>query len=286
MKLQPLNPHLERPDVLREKYRYGIWFGLSMGLGFAFFTWGVDSYTLSTHHGLLPWLKFLIGAVICTAVGVVAGWLAALSNKPLFALPIWLVAGSAFAWLTINLPLTILSKAVALLESQAGGLLDYAYYDGFGRSILVAYAWVGIFAGVAGILQIPMSDSAVFSTSIFGKLGPILLSVVLMAIAGSIVDNGLVNKPLRDSTVALDNTLQFIVKNRGREVDPAEARQRHTGAFRAIDVSVTPEYRLIVREYDSLFVEVHILVKFEMDWVDCQVISNQPIQCEVVEAVR
>lgn len=283
MKLQPLNPHLERPDVLREKHRYGIWFGLSLGLGFAFFTWGVDSYTLSLHHGLLPWLKFALGAVICMAVGAIAGWLAALSNKPLFALLIWLVAGSAFAWLTINLPLMILPKAVSVLEPQAGKFIDYTYYDGFGRSVLVAYAWVGIFAAVAGILQIPMSDSAVFSTSIFGKLGPILLSVVLMAIAGSIVDNGLVNKPLRDPIVALDNTLQFILENRGREVDPAEARRRHTGAFRAIDASVTPGYRLIVREYDSLFVEVHVLVKFERDWVDCQVISEQPIQCEVLE---
>lgn len=286
MKLQPLNPHLERPDVLREKHRYGIWFGLSLGLGFAFFTWGVDSYILSIHNGLLPWLKFVIGAVICMAVGAAAGWLAALSNKPLFALLIWLVAGSAFAWLTVNLPLTLLPKAVSVLDPQAGKLLDYAYYDGFGRSILVAYAWVGIFAAVAGILQIPMSDSAVFSTSIFGKLGPILLAVVLMAIAGSIVDNGLVNKPMRDSIVALDNTLQFIVENRGRNVDPAEARRRHTGAFRAIDDSVTLEYRLIVREYDNLFVEVHILVKFERDWVDCQVIANQPIQCKVLEAVR
>jgi hypothetical protein len=66
-------------------------------------------------------------------------------------------------------------------------------------------------------------------------------------------------------------------------VDPAEVRRMHTGAFRAIDASVTSQYRLIVREYESLFVEVHVLVKFERDWVDCQVIANQTIQCKVVE---
>lgn len=286
MKLQPLNPHLERPDVLRGKHRYGIWFGLFLGLGFAFFTWGIDSYILGTHHGLLPWLKFVIGAVACMAVGALAGWLAALSNKPLFAMLIWLVAASVFAWLIVNLPLLILPKALLLLEPQTGGLLDYPYFDNFGRRVGVAYTWLGVFVAVAGILQIPMSDSAVFSTSIFGKLGPILLSLVLTAIAGSIVDNGLINQPLRDSTVAVDNTLQFIVENRGREMDPAEARRMHAGAFRAIDASVTPEYRLIVSRYDSQFVEVHVLVKFERDWADCQVVFNQPIQCEVVEAVR
>lgn len=286
MKLQPLNPHLERPDVLRDKYRYGIWFGLFLGLGFAFFTWGIDSYVLSVHHGLLPWLKFGIGAAVCMAVGGVAGWLAALSGRPLFALLIWLVAASAFAWLTINLPLLILPKAISLLEPQAGGLLDYQYFDDFGQRVGVAYIWLGIFVGVAGILQIPMSDSAVFSTSVFGKSGPILLCLVLMVIAGSIVDNGLTNKFLRDPTVALDNTLQFILENRGREADPAEARRMHAAAFRTIEESVTPDYRLIVRRYDSEFVEMHILVKFERDWADCQVVFNQPILCEVVETAQ
>ena len=284
MKLQPLNPHLERPDVLRDKHRYGIWFGLFLGLGFAFFTWGIDSYILGAHNGLLPWLKFVIGAVACMAVGAVAGWLAALSNRPLFALLIWLVAASAFAWLIVNLPLMILPKALSLLEPQTGGLLDYPYFDNFGRRVGVAYTWLGIFVAIAGILQIPMSDSAVFSTSIFGKSVPIFVSLVLMAIAGSIVDNGLINKNLRDTIVALDNTLQFIVENRGREVDSAEARRMHTGAFRAIDASVTPDYRLIVSGYDNEFLEVHVLVRFERDWADCQVISNQPIQCKVIKA--
>lgn len=283
MKLQPLNPHLERPDVLRDKHRYGIWFGLFLGLGFAIFTWGIDSYILSVHHGLLPWLKFVIGAAACMAVGAAAGWLAALSNKPLFALLIWLVAASAFAWLIVNLPLMILPKALSLLEPQTGGLLDYPYFDNFWHRVGVAYTWLGIFVAVAGILQIPMSDSAVFSTSVFGKMGPIFVSLTLMAIAGSIVDNGLINKNLRDSTLALDHTLQFIVENRGREADPAEARQKHAGAFRGIEDSVTPDYRLIVSGYDSEFVEIHVLVKFERKWADCQVVFNQPIQCKVIE---
>lgn len=283
MKLQPLNPHLERPDVLREKHRYGIWFGLFLGLGFAFFTWGIDSYLLSTHHGLLPWLKFLLGAVICMAVGAAAGWLAALSNKPLFALLIWLVAGSAFAWLTVNLPLVILPKAMSIVEPQTGGLLHYTYYEDFERRVLVAYAWVGIFIAIAGLLQVPLSDSAVFSTSIFGKLGPILVSLALMAIAGTIVDNGLINEPLRSATLALDRTAQFVVENRGREADKAEARRMHSGAFRVVDDSVTQGYRLVVSGYDSLLGEINVLVRFETDWVECQVIYNQPISCEVVK---
>ena len=283
MKLQPLLQHLERPDVLQQKYRYGIWFGLFLGLGFAIFTWGIDSYTLSIHHGLHPWLKFAIGAVICMAVGGLTGWLSAKSNKPLYSALLWLAAGSVFAWLTVNLPLAILPKAMSIVEPQTSGLLHYTYYDDFGRRVLVAYIWVGIFIAIAGLLQIPLSDSAVFSTSFFGKLGPILISLILMAIAGTIVDNGLINEPLRASTVAIDNTIDFILDNRGKEVDQAESRKMHTGAFRAIDDLVTADHRVIVSGYDSLLGELNILVRFERDWVECKVIYNQPILCDVLE---
>ena len=283
MKLQPLNPNLERPDVLREKHRYGIWFGLFLGPGFSIFTWGIDSYVLSIHHGLQPWLKFILGAVICMVVGGIAGWLSARANKSLYSVLIWLVGSSVFAWLTVNLPLMILPKVLSIVEPQTSGLLHYTYYDDFGRRVLVAYLWLGIFITMAGLLQIPLSDSAVFSTSFFGKLGPIFVSMVLMAIAGSIMDNGLINQPLRDSIVAIDNTIQFITDNRGKEVDKEQARRMHTGAFRAIDDSVTMERKSIVSGYDALLGEINILVKFERDWVECQVFYNQPISCKVLE---
>lgn len=284
MKLQPLNLRFERPDILRAKYQYGAWYGLSLGLGFAFFTWGVDSYILSAHHGLFPWLKFAIGAAACMVTGAAAGWLAARLNKPLLALPVWLASAFVFSWLSVNLPLTILPKAMSLLEPRLGGLLNYTDYDDLGGRVLLAYAWMGIFMAVAGILQLPMSEPAVFSTSIFGKLAPIFACLVLMALAGYLVDDGVVNKSMREPTVSLDGTIQFIVDHRGREMDPAEARQRHVGAFRAIDASVTPDYRLILNEYDRIFMDVHVLVKFERDWVDCQVIATQPLQCEIVGA--
>lgn len=283
MKLPPLNLNLKRLDVLQAKHRYGFWFGLFLGLGFAIFTWGIDSYILSNHHVLLPWLKFIIGAVICMIIGGLTGWLSAKANRPMYSVLLWLAASSLFAWLTVNLPLVILPKAMSILEPQTSGLLHYVYYDDFGRRVLVAYTWLGIFISIAGLLQLPLSDSAVFSTSFFGKLGPILVTTILMAIAGTIVDNGLINEPLRTPIVSIDNTIQFITDNRGKEVDKTEARRMHTGAFRSIDDSVTGEYKLIVSGYDNLLGEINILVKFERDWVECGVFYNQPISCEVLE---
>ena len=285
MKLQNMNLVAERPDVLRVKHRYGIWFGLFLGLGFSIFSWGIDAYTLGHYHGMQPWLKFCIGAVICMIVGGVTGWLSARANKPLVAVLFWLLAGSIFAWLTVNLPLVIAPKVLSIIEPQTGGLLHYEYYDEFGSRIGVAYVWIAIFFTMTGLLQIPLSDSAVYTTGFLGKLGPIFFVFLLMSITGTVADNSLINEPLRASTVAIDNTIQFIVDHRGQETDKTEARRMHTGAFRAIDETVTEQRVLIVSGYDALLGEVNVLIRFERDWVECQVFYNQPISCKVIEVL-
>lgn len=59
----------KRADVLRLKRRLGMAYGLSLGLAFAVSSWGVDGYLLSQAHALYPWLKLIIGAVICVTIG-------------------------------------------------------------------------------------------------------------------------------------------------------------------------------------------------------------------------
>jgi len=279
-----LNP--ERPDVLRSKRNYGMWYGIIVGLSFAIFTWGVDGFILNNYHGLQPWIKFAIGAFLCMVIGGVTGWLSAKLGKAMYSVLLWLVATSIYAWLIVNLPLVILPKVLVLLEPQISGLLNYAYFDNFGSRVGVAYTWIAIFILLAGLLQIPLSDSAVFSSSLFGKIAPFFVVTALMATAGSIVDNGLINEPLRGSTVAIDNTIQYILDNQGKEIDKAEARRMHTGAFRAITDSVTQQRKLIVSGYDEELGEINILVIFERDLVDCQVFYNQPITCKIIEPTK
>lgn len=274
----------DKSHVIRIKRMYGILYGVIVGLAFAFFCWGIDSNLLSQHHGIQPWVKFGIGAALCIIVGGITGWLAAKLDKSLYSLFLWLIAGSIFAWLTVNLPLVFFPKAVTMLEPQLSGLLNYTYFDDFNTRVVVAYTWIAIFISITGLLQIPLSGSAVFSTSFFGKISPLVITVILMSINGSIVDAGLVNEPLRNSTIALDNTIQFVIDNQGKEVDKAESRRMHAGAFRAVGESVTEQRDLIVSGYDGELGQVHVLVRFERDLVECQVFYIQPISCKVIEA--
>ena len=274
-----------RPEVLRAKHMFGLWFGMALGLSFTIFAWGIDSFLLDRMNGLYPWLKFLGAVIPCMLIGGLAGWLSARLDKPLFAIFFWGAAASVFAWLTVSLPLQITPRILSLAEPGIQDLLHYTYYEEFSARFGVAYIWIAIFVCLAGLLQIPLSDSAVFSVSFFGKLSPILVTLVLMAICGTIVD-GLNNELLRSPVDAVNTTLQFFLDNRGQEIDPAVSRRMRLSALRGLEDLVTPEFKLIVSGYDPFLEQVQVLARFDQAWLECDLVVNQLIKCEQVGTSR
>jgi hypothetical protein len=281
MKPFPVEILSARPDVLRAKHTYGLWFGLGLGLTFSIFAWGFDAYALSRMNGLYPWLKLIGGAIPCMIVGGFTGWLSARLDKPILAMLLWAVAASVFAWLTVSLPLQITPRILSLADPGIRDLLHYTYYEAFSSRFGVAYVWLAIFVSIAGLLQIPLSDSAVFSTSIFGKLAPMVVTLVLMAICGTIVDT-LNNELLRSPIDAVNTTVQFLLDHDGQEIDPLESRRMHLGALRSVEHLVTPERKFIISGYDQFLEQVQVLARFEKAWVECDLIVNQLLSCEQV----
>jgi hypothetical protein len=274
----------DHTDVLRAKQAYGIWYGASLGFFFALFTWGLDAYSLSQMNSLYPWLKFAAGALLCAAAGGLTGWLAARSDKTIYAFLIWIVFGLFLAWLVVSLPTVIFPRLLNLLVPDVQQYLHYVYYPEFNTRIGVAFGWIIIFVGIAGLLQLPLSEGAVFSTSVLGKLAPILVGLLLMGVSGTIVD-GLNNELLRTPVEELNSTIQFFVEHRGQHVDPADSRKFRQASLRTVKDMVTSHRKLIVSGYDAFLGEVDVLVKFDKNWVECQVFYNQPVNCKEVGTV-
>ena len=286
MKLYPIETSSTiRPEVLRSKHMFGIWFGVALGLAFAIFAWGFDSFLLSRMNGLYPWLKFLGGAIPCVVVGGLTGWLAARLDKPVVAMLLWAAAASVFAWLTISLPLLITPSILNLVESGINDLLHYTYYEALSSRFSLTYVWVAIFVAIAGLLQIPLSDSAVFSTTFFGRISPILVTFVLMAICGMTVD-GFNNELLRSSVDEVNTTIQFVLDHRGMEITPADSRRMRLSALRNIEGLISPDPQYIVSGHDLVFEQVQVLARFEKGWVECELILNQIVNCEQVGTPR
>jgi hypothetical protein len=275
----------DRADVLRAKHMYGIWYGAIIGLAFSIFAWGLDAYKLTQINGLYPWLKFLVGVFPCVIVGGFTGWLSARVGKPLLALLFWIIAASVFAWFTVSLPLQITPRVLDLIEPALKDLLHYTYYEQFSFRFGVAYTWLIIFSALAGLLQIPLSDSAVFSMSIFGKISPMLAAMILMAIAGSTMDN-LNNELLRAPIDAINTTTQFFIDHRNEHIEPLQTRQMHLASLRTVQELVTPERKFIISGYDELLGDIQVLARFQKAWVECEVLYNQPLSCKQVGNIR
>lgn len=268
-----------RPDVMQLRLRMGIAYGITVGLSFAVATWGIDGFLLSQAHAFYPWLKFIIGAVICITLGGLAGWLVARFEKNLLAVLIYLAAGLIFAWLIVALPFRILPAVLRVLDPEVGNLLNYTVYEGFNAMYGIATLWVSLFVTLAGILQLPLTEPAVFSTSLFGKVAPLFVCTLVMVISGVILDT-LNNEPLRNAVLQMEETIEFAVAHQGQEVDRATARAMRVVSLRGVESSIQEPRQLIVREYDEYLGQIHVLVRFGSSWVDCIVMYNQPSFCE------
>jgi hypothetical protein len=143
----------------------------------------------------------------------------------------------------------------------------------------MAFAWIVIFTLIVGVLEIPLVEPAVFSTSLFGKAIPYVVCVIVLGIGGTFADN-FNNESLRNTVLALDHTIQFALDNQGKEVDPAVAREKHAGSIRTVVEYLSPNRRLIVSRFDEYLGEIGVIVKFENGWVDCNIIYSQPSFCK------
>jgi hypothetical protein len=271
-----------RSEVIKLKKKFGMLFGMVAGLTFAITSWGWDGYLMSRSHAYFPWIMLITGAIFCAILGGIVGWLTARSESSLLGLVFWITSSAFFAWIMVALPLQINPFIVSKLDPQLGRLLDYEKGAEFAFRFGVALSWVVPFMLIIGVTQVPISESAVFSTSLFGKIVPILFCIVVMSISGAITDN-LINSHFRSAITALDSTIQFVLDNKNNEnVNNALSREMHAGALNTVKEYVQESRRLYVRSYDEALGDLHILVKFNQQLIDCEVLYNQPNFCHIV----
>ena len=279
-KLDNLNA---RPEIVQLKRKFGMLYGMTAGIAFAVASWGRDAFMLNASHAYLPWVMLITGLTFCAVIGGITGWLTARSESSLLGVVFWLTSSLFFAWIMVTLPLQINPFIVSKLDPQLGALLNYEKGMEFVFRFGVSLAWVLPFTLIVGVTQLPITEPAVFSTSIFGKIAPLFFCIVVMSISGVITDT-LINSHFRASIAAVDNAIQFVLDNKNNEnVDKVLAREVHARALNTVEEYVQESRYLFVGSYDELLGEIHVLVKFgdQAPWIDCNVLYSQPVSCKI-----
>jgi len=270
-----------RPDVIRSKRLTGAIYGIVSGLAFSAAAWGWDGYILSRSHAYLPWLNLSVALVFCIIVGAAAGWLTARFESSLLGMFFWLIPALLFSWLVNILPLQVSPFIVSKFNPQMGALLNYTKDAEIGFRFGLAAAWIIPFALIVGLTQLPITESSVYSTAFLGKIIPFFFGIVVISISGTFADS-LINAHFRDAITSIDSTIQFALDNKNNpQMDEDLARKMHASSLDAVKEYVTESRRLLVRGYDKTFGQIHVLIRFEDQWVDCTIIYAQPSFCKV-----
>jgi hypothetical protein len=275
----PLQDTNVRQDILQTKRRFGLIFGAFAGLAFAAATWGGDAVLMNRVHAYQPWLKLIVGILVCMPVGGLAGWLTARLEKPLYSAPLWLLAAAIFAWISTVNSFQIFPTLIVKINPEFASFINYTVYQNLATRVALAYLWTGIFGLLVGVLQLPLSEGAVFSATYGSKVTPLLVAMLVMVLCGVIVDD-LNNEPLRSPIVSLHRVVEFAVQTQGQEIDPKLARDMRRSTVRAIEDWLGRPYYFVVATFDRELGLMHVYANFGGDWADCSVVYNQPSFCK------
>jgi hypothetical protein len=269
--------------IARDRNTFGLVYGVLAGGSFAVCMWGLDAIQLAQLHALFPWLKLLVGIVLCAVVVGLAAWIAVRIERPGLSFLVWLGAIGMLAWISVAVPLQITPSLAQAIEPDLSGFIHYATGEGFVARFWIALAWIGIFMSITGVLQTTLVDTAVFSASLFGKIFPFLACIILAGLGGIMLDD-MINVPFRKALAAVEAPVQFLLDHRGQVIDPVVSRQFHAGALRGVREEITSTRQLFVGEYDESFVLIDVLVRFDNAWVVCITVNGQASFCKLAES--
>ncbi len=267
----------------RENQALGLVFGLIMGLAYAFGAWGLDGLELSGAMAALPWLKLAMGSVLCLPLCLLAGWVTSRFDRALVGAASWALTAAACAWIAGHLPYEFTSLAHGWLETDFRGLTSYPFVESSASRLVIA-AVISIAAAVlCGVLQINLVDSARATPNLPRRLMALALISPLF-LGAALATDSLVNHPLRQPLVEINNVIELSLDTAGVEIDKSLARDAHLGAVRAIQDLLPRPRRLFMGYYEPTTLDtVRVLVDFSGEWAICWVIANTPSFCQPSE---
>lgn len=265
--------------MFSRKFVFGILYGLAAGLAFSITAWGLNAWMLAGARWAYPWVSFLPGLLTALLLGGLAGGLSMRLEHALPRLGLWLLVGLIVGFLAAWLPWGFAPRIVLALEPGLQGWLTLFEMSSTYRLTLFCIGVTVIPALLAGALQPALVEQASFSPGNGAILFPMALAMFLLALPGLAADD-VVNAKVRRDAINLEKSLRFALEHRGREVDPAQARQMSLGAVRPIENQLAQGYRLFYFSTEDLFEQNRLLVESQGQWAVCLFVAGNLIYCQ------
>ncbi len=254
-------------------------YGVVAGIVFATISWGVDAVRVLLAHGIYAWIPYLVGLVICSAIGGAAGWLAYRLNHFLTSFLLWLLVGICFSWLASHLSLDLYGRMLDVVNPALGHMVQYQDVSGTqARSWIIEVAVIGL-TTIAGLLEISLADSTISSPGAVGRYFAMVFWVILFLLPGLAVENNLTGM-LSAPVVATDQLIQYAEDHPRESLAHPTQTDLRLGALLDIQPWLHEPRQLILQGYDGDLYNTTVLVHFQTGWAVCSLSSNQPVYCK------
>ncbi len=268
-------------QVKVENQRIGLAFGVLMGFAFVLGAWGSDAIEMWQASAQLPWLRLVLGVVLVVPLAGLVGWLVAWSDNALVGLVAWLGAGVLFSYWAGHIPYELVSWVVGRINPDFQDLPIYPFNESALTRLWMAAALSGVLFGIGGALQTMVVDTASTTSNAGRRLVTFLVCIPFFVGAGILTDM-LIQRPLRQPLVVVNELIQLALDTEGQPVDKDLARSMHLGALKSVSHLLHQPRRLIMGDYDLDTLESgRVLVDFNGDWVRCWVVAGQPSFCQL-----
>ncbi|MEN6408492.1 MAG: hypothetical protein ABFD44_02110 [Anaerolineaceae bacterium] len=281
----------EDPSVTHEKARLGLRFGLIAGLAFSLAAWLPDALQLMNAHAVLPWAKMLMGAIPVVAIFSFAGWFTARMEKVWINLLTWVITASATGWYSGHLPYEGMTLALRVFSPEVASRVAYPFHEGMATRVVIIVAVSAVVGLIAGALEGLLLDNAYNAASPFTRIISLLIWAVIFSASAFVLDS-MIEQPLRGPVTAINDLINYGLKDEVQPYGKETRRALHLGALSAIQNELHQPYKLVLAEYDDIMVTTRVLIHFDDGvWATCTVMADQstqpylqqPSYCETVE---
>lgn len=263
-------------SFLRLRARYGIFYGLIAGLGFAFFTWFLDAIGLATAHAAYPFLKLISGMLVTLPVFILVGWLTTKTNSHIVGLILW---GILSLWAFTASFLTqydFLPRWYALLHEPVATLVRPSIPSYFAALLLTVGAILMMFAFlITGLLEINLIESTLASSSGGSKFMAAVVIVTLMGLAGNQVDT-FTYRNSRLSIKSFHELITLVNSPEGQAMDEKTQTLHNFGAVTALGMeNLSKPYRFfLIKDMTGDYGSIDLMIELGNTWGKC-IASNR-----------
>ncbi len=268
-------------SFLKLRSRYGVYYGLIAGLGYAFFTWFLDAVGLATAHAAYPYVKLIGGLVITLPVFALVGWLTTKIDSHFFGLLLWGIL-SLYAFSAAFLAqYDFIPRWYALMHEPVASLVRPSIPSYFAALLLTVGAILMMFAFlIAGLLEINLIESTLASGRAGSQFLSAMVVVVLMALAGNQVDT-FTYRNSRLSIQSFHKLINLVTSPEGQALDDKAKNLRNFGAVTSMGLENLnkPHRFFLIKDMTGDYGTVELMIELEDTWGKCNASNREASFC-------